>query len=176
MDKIPSSSLTVSFGGRVLVLSSDIEISEAWDPSSNTTAPQMHKFKAIWDTGATNTVINQSVADRVGLRPTGKTTTSTVNGQRLADTFLVNVRLPNGVGFKGLRVTEGTVTGGEVLIGMDIIGTGDFSVTCADGITCMSFRVPSIKKIDYVAEHDKNQPKVRNRMKKNRNKMPWDRR
>lgn len=176
---VPSHSLTVQHNGRAVVLTSDIQVSEAWDPASGTTPPAFHKFLAIWDTGASNTVITQNVANALGLSPTGKVLTSTANGNRLADTYLVNVRLPNAVGFPGVRVTEGTLSGGaDVLIGMDIIGMGDFSVTCADGRTCMSFRMPSIKRIDYVEEHNKNQPKLelspedvrreRNRLKRQR--------
>jgi len=36
------------------------------------------------------------------------------------------------------------------LIGMDVITLGDFSITNHNGITCMSFRVPSSHEIDYV--------------------------
>ena len=32
---------------------------------------------------------------------------------------------------------------------MDIINQGDFSITNKDGITCMSFRVPSMHEIDF---------------------------
>jgi hypothetical protein len=52
-----------------------------------------------------------------------------------------------------LKVSEGQLGGAiDVLIGMDIIGRGDFSVTCVGGKTCMSFRFPSKATIDYVAE------------------------
>ena len=35
---------------------------------------------------------------------------------------------------------------------MDIIGLGDFSITHCDGRTCMSFRLPSQERIDYVPQ------------------------
>ena len=39
-----------------------------------------------------------------------------------------------------------------VLIGMDIITAGDFAVSNYNGTTMFSFRIPSQKKTDYVAE------------------------
>jgi uncharacterized protein YchJ len=49
-------------------------------------------------------------------------------------------------------VTEGTISGGDVLIGMDIITRGDFAVTNSDGRTTFSYRWPSTKRIDFVKE------------------------
>jgi hypothetical protein len=66
--------------------------------------------------------------------------------------FLVDIGLPNGVRASNIRVTDGDIFGCDVLIGMDIIGAGDFSITNVNGITVMSFRLPSIKEIDYVEE------------------------
>lgn len=69
-----------------------------------------------------------------------------------AETYLVNIFLPNKVMFTGVRVTKGAFPGADVLIGMDIIAAGDFSVTNCDGTTTFSYRHPSIKHIDYVKE------------------------
>ena len=40
----------------------------------------------------------------------------------------------------------------DVLIGMDIIQHGDFSITNVNNKTTFSFRTPSMKEIDYVKE------------------------
>jgi hypothetical protein len=40
----------------------------------------------------------------------------------------------------------------DVIIGMDVICVGDFSITNVAGQTCMSFRTPSCVAIDYVQE------------------------
>ena len=45
--------------------------------------------------------------------------------------------------------------GFDILIGMQIISKGDFAITNYDGKMCMTFRVPSIKREDYVAENEK---------------------
>ena len=64
----------------------------------------------------------------------------------------MNIRLPNGVGFSGIRVTLGELGDADMLIGMDIINQGDFAVTNSNGKTKFSFRIPSQADIDFVAE------------------------
>lgn len=93
---------------------------------------------AIWDTGATHSVITQNVVNTC-VSP--------------ANTYLVNIGLPNGVAFGNLEVTLGSLpTGAHMLIGMDIISMGNFSVTNVGGKTVFSYRYPSIKTIDYAEE------------------------
>jgi hypothetical protein len=60
--------------------------------------------------------------------------------------------LPNQVAFPFVKVTEGVLSGFDLLIGMDIITMGDFSITNVGGKTTFSFRVPSVKEIDFVSE------------------------
>lgn len=113
----------------------------------------MVPFDAIWDTGATNSVITQAVVDACGLVATGMAKVDHVDGSSQAETYLVNIGLPNNVVFFGVRVTKGKFTGGaNILIGMNIINKGDFAVTNLKGITKFSFRVPSIGHIDFVKE------------------------
>jgi len=67
--------------------------------------------------------------------------------------YLVNIMLPNKVGIANLRVTRGNIGGdADVLIGMDIIGIGDFAITNKDGKTVFSFRAPSCDTIDFLTE------------------------
>ncbi len=42
----------------------------------------------------------------------------------------------------------------DVLIGMDVIGLGDFSITNKDGKTTFSFREPSMEEIDYTEREE----------------------
>jgi hypothetical protein len=112
----------------------------------------MAPFTAIWDTGATASVITQAVVTACGLISTGMTNVFHAQGMSQAQTFLVNIRLPNGVLFHGIRVTQGDLTGADMLIGMDVIGVGDFAVTQPNGRTKFSFRVPSQADIDFVEE------------------------
>ena len=144
---------TTHFNGRTNQLITDIGVSL---PTTPQTLPPttLQSFKAIWDTGATNTCITINVINALQLQPIGRINTCTAGGNRECNQYLVNINLPSGVTITMVRVIEcEQLTGGnDILIGMDIISIGDFSVTHADGTTTMTYRTPSIKTIDYVEE------------------------
>ncbi len=146
----------IARGGRLAVLQTGCEASAAFDPATLPAHqhPTREKFMAIWDTGATASVITQEVVDRCGLKPTGMTQVHGVQGVSVAETFLVNITLMDGrIQITNVRVTRGTLPpGAQVLIGMDIITTGDFAITNVGGNTVFSFRIPSIKTINYNEE------------------------
>ena len=113
------------------------------------------QYIAIWDTGATNSVISEKVIAELGLCNMGFTQVNHAGGQDVVPVYKVNIGLPNNVTFAEIKVTQGKLAGADVLIGMDIITKGDFSVTNVGGKTTFSFRVPSIETIDYVKESQK---------------------
>ncbi len=142
-------------------------------PTGGDPQPAVVPFAAIWDTGATNSVITQAVVDACGLVATGMTKVDHVDGSSQAETYLVNIWLPNKVAFSGVRVTKGTLTGhANILIGMDIISKGDFAVTNFNGITKFSFRFPSVGHIDFVEEINRPQFQHGGRPKPKRPKHP----
>ena len=150
-------SFTVTADQRLLTLSTECYISEAWAPSSIQPQPTMQRFLGIWDTGATASVITQKVVDDCSLKPIATTTINHAQGtSEDVDVFLVNIGLPNRVGFSALRVAKGVLSGADVLIGMDIISQGDFAITHPDRGTKFSFRVPSQDNIDFSANDAKN--------------------
>jgi predicted aspartyl protease len=111
------------------------------------------KYLAIWDTGATGSVITKKVVDDCGLKPIGMAKVHHAQGVETTPVYLVSIVLPNKVIVPSLRVTEGKLVGNvEVLIGMDIIGLGDFAVSNKDGVTVFSYRTPSIERIDFVQQ------------------------
>jgi len=170
MTQPPSSSFTsVSAGGLLAVLKNRCAISQAFDPATGGVHPPVIEFDAIWDTGATNSVITQDVIDACGLAPIGVVQTHGVHGAQLADVFLVNIYLPNHVAFGAIRVTKGLLPDAQILIGMDLISHGDFAVTNFQGITKFSFRFPSMRHIDFVQEH--NDREMRKHMHGGRNKF-----
>ena len=134
------------------VLTNECYVSQAWDPGSGEPEPSLKPFKAIWDTGATGSVITQAVVDACGLIPIGITKVSHVDGDYDTEVYLANIALPNRVAFTGIRVTKGKLKDADMLIGMNIISQGDFAVTNYNGITKFSFRIPSSRHIDFVAE------------------------
>ena len=50
-------------------------------------------------------------------------------------------------------VTEGKLNGFDMLIGMDIINLGDFSITHKDNGTTFSFQIPATHNFDFVEEN-----------------------
>ncbi|OHB75887.1 MAG: hypothetical protein A2Z34_08425 [Planctomycetes bacterium RBG_16_59_8] len=143
-----------SKGGLLRVLITDVSISA---PFAHAT-PKQKKYKAIWDTGATNSLVTQKVADELGLQPVSMVLVHHAHGQSESNVYLVNIVLPNNVVFKNVHVTEGILSDGvDVLVGMDIINCGDFAVTNGDGNTTFSFRCPSVASIDFVKQSEARQ-------------------
>ena len=110
-------------------------------------------WRGLWDTGASKSSITQRIVDDLNLIPVGNTNISTANGVVAVNTYFVDFGLPNGVTVKNVLVSCADL--GEdidVLIGMDIIRHGDFSITNVNNKTTFSFRTPSVEEIDYVKE------------------------
>jgi hypothetical protein len=66
--------------------------------------------------------------------------------------YKANLALPGGVRLRDMRVTMGAGLRTDVLISMDVITLGDFAVSNYGSRTVFSFRVPSLRHIDFVAE------------------------
>lgn len=136
-----------STGGLLKSLTCQIEIFQPGTPIST-------RIAAIWDTGASSTVITEDVVRNLGLVPTGMVQNHTAGGTINSNTYLVSIGLPNKVKINGVSVSSvPRLSGGKIdaLIGMDIITMGDFSITNYQGHTCMTFRIPSLHEIDYTS-------------------------
>ena len=110
---------------------------------------------AIWDTGATNSVITKALASKLGLNIVGYVDVNGVHGSKVTNQYFCKISLNEDVEFS-IPVTEceelssdGSL---EVLLGMDIITKGDFAITQKDGKTTMSYAYPSVHNIDFVHE------------------------
>ena len=152
-----TNSFTTKWPNRVRTLESQINVSEAFDPAPLIAQGEVEEFPhetytAVWDTGATSSVITEKVIGDLELQPVGLTTNHTVGGTVKSERYLVNFWLPNKVIVPGLSACRGEIYGTDVLIGMDVIGRGDFAVTNSDGQTWLSFTMPSVRKLDFVAE------------------------
>ena len=66
------------------------------------------------------------------------------------EVYLVNIKLPNNVTVTGVQVSRGGFSGGDVLVGMDIINSGDFAITHTNNETKFTFQIPSQADIDFV--------------------------
>ena len=167
--KTVTHAFTLKSDGITNALLMDVEITAVGNPS------QSVKTKAIWDTGATNTVITKEVVAKLGLIATGFTEVNTASEtNRRTNTYLVDIKLKADLTVSAVQVTEGVILsekGIDCLLGMDIISLGDFSITNFEGKTWLSFRIPSQHKVDFV-EKVNNEMAVINRhfaLKKNFN-------
>ena len=111
----------------------------------------------IWDTGATNSVITKKAVELLQL-PIREYTDVRGVGGLIPDVpvYYVRIKLNNQNIIVTARVTECEDLSQDqtisLLIGMNIINQGDFSISNYKGKTVMTFRVPSLCRIDYVKE------------------------
>ncbi len=155
--KKPVSGFTTRSNKLSLVLQNDIEVSEVYLVSSPPDdIPIKLPYQCIWDTGATNSVISKKVVEELQLKPSGRVKVNVVgpsdeDKHYETSTYLVNLFLPSKVVIYA-KVAEGSITGCDVLIGMDVITLGDFAVTNHNNKTTWSFRVPSCDEIDFIKD------------------------
>lgn len=154
-------SFTTKYTGLVNVLKTEVGISLPSNDISEIKATENHSYIAIWVTGATSSCITQNVVSKLDLKPISITKMTSSGGVFDRNVNLVNIYLPNKVAIPFVKVievsdlTQDVNDKIEVLIGMDIISMGDFSVTNKDNKTCFSFRIPSIVETDFVKEYNR---------------------
>jgi len=143
---------TTNYNTKVNALITEVGVSLPFDPKKDSQQPLIHKCFAIWDTGATGSAITEEMAKELGLKPVSKARVQSVHSVETKNVYLINIYLPSNVGIVYERVTECKELSGDrlgILIGMDIIGFGDFAVTNMIDTT-LTYRIPSIEKIDFV--------------------------
>jgi predicted aspartyl protease len=140
----PGHCFTNSYSGLSCVLTSDVGVESAINPAGQKAC------KAIWDTGASLSLVRPEVAAQLGMKPVSKTKISTPTSQDAdSSLYLANLYLPNQVRVLKVLVAEGIPSGADMLIGMDIITLGDFAVSNYNNKTIFSFRMPSMTTIDF---------------------------
>ncbi len=110
---------------------------------------------AQWDTGASNTFISKNVVSALNLSSSEPVQINSPSGACIANAYKLDIKLHNeSICIQDICVADSEIAdqGIDLLIGMDIIKYGDFSVSNVDGNTVFSFRVPSARRIDYVKE------------------------
>jgi len=146
--------LTVRYKEATRTLHSAVHVGPPVDDYNSVTPEQAFQvaktYTGIWDTGATGCVVTQKVVSECGLVPVTLTRVHHAQGESRSFVYRVSFFLPSGVAIPVVRVTQGNFIGGDVLIGMDVIGGGDFAVSLDHGKTVFSFRLPSAGAIDFV--------------------------
>ncbi len=157
-DKLEFHALTKTYSSISRVITSPISI-------QNTSTKKELQTSGIWDTGATGSAITKSLAQNLGLIPISQTRVKGVHGIKDGvNVYAVKIVLNNqNVSFI-LPVTEceqlSDDDSAKFLIGMDVISKGDFAITNFQGQTVMTYRVPSIQKMDFVSGIKNHTPVV----------------
>jgi Retroviral aspartyl protease. len=101
------------------------------------------KIRALWDTGAMLSAITPEIAKKLKLVSTNRIKVNGIGSYCIADIVQVSIRLPNLVELKNARISVlNLVKDVDMLIGMDIIRLGDFSISNGAGKTLFTFAMP----------------------------------
>lgn len=170
----PYKAFTASADRKINVLISPIKIHLPISPAETREEIPVQVFDthAIWDTGATSSVITRNVAQALNLAPIRMAEVHGVHGAETVPVYMVGVSLPNETGFRAVPVTECKALNGpaEVLVGMDIIGMGDFAVSNYHDKTQFTFRLPSKENVCYVGRNPNDFKSRMAQFRKNSNK------
>lgn len=151
---------TIKYEGIVSRIIIPTHISPAYDPAQFVNMPvpfPLVPIDALWDTGATKSVLTHSTVASLGLIPVGKAQIAHAGGTTETSTYAVNIVLPNKVAVVGVLVSEcdNVVGNFGAIIGMDIITKGDTAITNLASHTWMTYRLPSALAVDFVEEINK---------------------
>ena len=150
MSKVPHQAFSAEYNGLVDTLLTEVLVVSAFDKTKT------KKYKAIWDTGATHSVITPQVFQELGLFAIDKSIVNGVNSRKEVPVTIIHIGLPNKFLIPNHRVSVCDIAGGDMLIGMDIIARGDFSICTGDKKTLFSFAMPPFEnKIDLVDKAEK---------------------
>lgn len=129
-----------------------IILSKAAKPVRDRKMSNFKDYKALWDTGATNCVITPKVVQELGLVPAGVSQNRHAGGVSNANIYYIDICLPNNIVIPQVRVSECADQAGrfDLIIGMDIISLGDFSISGQGNRRMVSFCMPSTFQLDYV--------------------------
>lgn len=151
----PFHAFTVKATGRANRITTSVLIGPAFDPANPPVPkPPTVQVQALWDTGATRSVITEATATALQLPVVGIRTVNHAGGTSQAKCYVVSVGLPNQVGVAALEVTEFPDMAGQfgAIIGMDVITMGDLSISNVNNQTWMTFRIPSVEAVDFVKD------------------------
>jgi gag-polyprotein putative aspartyl protease len=117
-----------SANGRLLI--TECAISSAFDPrTARGQLPEAKPFAALWDTGAPTSAISQRVVQECGLKPSGTVQVRNAGAIYDSEIFEISLELPQCVRFSRIPVVIArSVQLFDVIIGMDIMSTGDLTL------------------------------------------------
>ena len=165
--------LEISFPGIVKEIKSSCLVSQARSPNDPDLRRSRLPFLALWDTGATISMISQKVIAACKMKEEGYVAeVRHVGGMdKNVPKFYVNISVKDGPEFHSVQVLRGRLHGFDVLIGMDIISQGDFQVLNGEGKTQFSFSLPADTNKRLAKDTNRNAIKRNNRPPRSRSKL-----
>ena len=101
------------------------------------------RLRALWDTGAMLSAVTPEIAKKLNLISTNRIKVNGIGSYCIADIVRISIRLPNLVELRNARISVlNLVKDVDMLIGMDIIQLGDFSISNGAGKTLFTFAMP----------------------------------
>lgn len=116
-------------------------------PSSNTSLFKPLKLKALWDTGADYCMVSEEIINNLDLSCMGTRGMETAGGIINTELYSIGVSIPNFASFSGILATKSYMDEYDLIIGMNLIKQGNFSINNYGGKTTFSFTYPP-EKID----------------------------
>lgn len=129
-------------------LGTPCHISQGFDPTKRILECPKIEFNALWDTGATKSIITPKVVEACGLKPLSLTKsilTQGVNGLENSEAYEINLSIPGKITIHELTVVLKNPGNAwwHVIIGMDLISQGEFSIKNVSGKTEWGFSIPA---------------------------------
>jgi hypothetical protein len=143
---IDRSFIVESQKGLLSALATPCEVSRAFNPANGIPDYPKIEFKALWDTGAVHSVITPRVIEACGLKPMRlikPVLLQGVDGYEPSEAYAINLSLPDHITYHELPVllkNPGKDVWWDLIVGMDIISTGEFIVKNVNSKTEWSFR------------------------------------
>ncbi len=126
-------------------IKSECYITQAYTPNPDVNRPKVVVATGLWDTGATCSSISKKIVEALGLKPITEKKSYHAGGYSLTKIYLINLNVVGCKGVSYLEVAEADLHEIDVIIGMDYISYGDFSISNYNGKTTFKFTIPANK-------------------------------
>ena len=112
------------------------------------------EYNAVWDTGASRSLIDKKIVKDLDLKPIGTATAQHYKDKKSTNVYKVDIIIPNTrekreAVIEDLKVAEEENFSGDVIIGMDLIQSFDIAITHTEEIINFSIRKPLNQTIDF---------------------------
>lgn len=100
---------------------------------------KFHTDNAMWDTGSTCTFVSDRIIRALQLEPSGMVGVSGIGGDVDTQKYMIHISLPTGNVVTYFEVLSSEYEDYDVIIGMDIINRGHFSLDSSGENTVFFF-------------------------------------